>query len=136
LTSKGEKRFRRAAKRLVKRGFAPAAIATSPLVRCRQTADVLLDRLGDLAMLVELPELSPGARLEPMLNWTRQHPDQDVAWVGHAPDVSHLAAQLLAAEGGAISFAKGAVAAISFADSPAAGAGTLLWLVTAEMLGV
>ena len=136
LTAKGLKRFRRAAKRLAKRGFAPGSIATSPLVRCRQTADALLERLDEQTTLVELPELSPGAVLEPLLDWTRQHSEQDVAWVGHAPDVSRLTAKLIGATGDQIDFAKGAVAAISFDGSPGSGTGTLLWLVTAEMLGV
>jgi phosphohistidine phosphatase len=135
LTSKGLKRFRRVAKRLTKRGFAPRLIATSPLLRCRQTADALLERLDDQTTIVELPELSPGAQLEPLLDWTRQHSDQDVAWVGHAPDAGRLAAALIGATVDQIDFAKGAVAAISFEDLPGPGAGTLLWLVTAELLG-
>jgi phosphohistidine phosphatase len=136
LSAKGVKRFRRVAKRLVKRGCTPRSIATSPLLRCRQTADALLERLEERTALVELPELSPGARLEPLLDWTRQHSDQDVAWVGHAPDVSRLTAELIGAAGEPIDFAKGAAAAISFEDSPGPGAGTLLWFVTAELLGV
>jgi len=136
LTAKGLKRFRRVVKRLAKRGFAPGSIATSPLLRCRQTADALLERLDKQTTLVELPELSPGAQLEPLLDWTLQHGEQDVAWVGHAPDVGRLMAQLIGATADQIDFAKGAVAAISVADSPGAGVGTLLWFVTAEMLGV
>jgi phosphohistidine phosphatase len=136
LTAKGQKRFRRVAKRLVKRGFAPAAIATSPLVRCRQTADALIERLGENTSLTELQELSPGAKLEPLLEWSRQYTDQNLAWVGHAPDVGQLTTALIGAGAGQINFEKGAAAAISFDDAPSAGSGTLLWLVTAEMLGV
>jgi phosphohistidine phosphatase len=136
LSAKGVKRFRRVAKRLVKRGFAPSSIATSPLVRCRQTADTLLERLGERSTLVELPELCPGAQLEPLLDWTRQQSEQNVAWVGHAPDVGRLTAELIGTAVDQIDFAKGAVAAISFEDSPGVGAGTLLWFVTAELLGV
>ena len=139
LTAKGVKRFRRVAKRLVKRGFAPSSIATSPLVRCRQTADALWERLGEqyLSSLVELPELSPETHdWNRCLDWSRQHADRDVAWVGHAPDVGRLAAALVGGSEHSIDFAKGAVAAISFEDSPGVGAGTLLWLVTAELLGV
>jgi phosphohistidine phosphatase len=136
LSAKGLKRFRRVAKRLAKRGFAPSSIATSPLLRCRQTADALLERLDEQTTLVELLDLSPGAQLEPLLDWARQQSGQDVAWVGHAPDVGRLAAALIGAAADQIDFAKGAVAAISFEGSPGAGAGTLLWLVTAEMLGI
>ena len=43
LTDEGRQRFARVVAELVKRGFAPQRIATSPLVRCRQTA--LVERL-------------------------------------------------------------------------------------------
>jgi hypothetical protein len=38
--------------------------------------------------------------------------------------------------GGALSFSKGAVAAIRFADPPQLGHGELRWLVTAKILGI
>jgi phosphohistidine phosphatase len=135
LTEKGTKRFRGVAKRLVKRGFEPTQIATSPLVRCRQTADILIDRLRGKATLSVLEQLSPGAELDALLPWTRQQAPADVAWVGHAPDVDHLIAALIGSTEAHISLAKGAVAAIDFEESPAAGAGMLAWLATAEVLG-
>jgi phosphohistidine phosphatase len=136
LTKKGEKRFRRVAKRLAKRGVAPCRVATSPLVRCRQTADILMDQLDGQAELTVLNELSPGAQLDELLPWTRQQASSDVAWVGHAPDVNHLLAALVGSGSGHADMDKGAVAAIEFDGTLAAGAGTLRWLVTAEVLGV
>jgi phosphohistidine phosphatase len=136
LTKKGEKRFRRVAKRLVKRGFAPCYVATSPLVRCRQTADILMDHLNGIAQLTVLDELAPGARLEEVLPWTRQQPAGDVAWVGHAPDVNHFVAALIGGGSGHADMDKGAVAAIDFDGTLEVGAGTLRWLSTAEVLGV
>ncbi|HEY5312902.1 MAG TPA: phosphohistidine phosphatase SixA [Pirellulales bacterium] len=136
LTAKGEKRFRRVAKRLAKRGFAPCHVATSPLVRCRQTADILMDHLDSQAQLTVLNELAPGARLEALLPWARQQPSGDLAWVGHAPDVSQWIAALIGSAAGHADMDKGAVAAIEFDGAPEVGAGTLRWLVTAEVLGV
>lgn len=136
LTEKGAKRFRRMAKRLVKRGFAPSVIATSPLVRCRQTAEILAERLADRTVLAELPELAPGATVDKLLPWTRQQLAEEVAWVGHAPDVGRMVAELIGSGDASVEFAKGAVAAIGF-DVPAAPRqGRLLWLVTADTLGV
>jgi len=135
VSKQGRKRFRRLARRLVKRGFAPALIATSPLARCRQTADVLAELVPGNPQPVELHELEPGAQLEPLLTWTAAQASHEIAWVGHAPDVNSLASQLIGAKDEAIRFAKGAIAAIEFAGPVAAGAGELIWLVTPKARG-
>lgn len=134
LSRKGRKRFRRMARKLAKRGFDVAHIATSPLVRCRQTTDILADYVASEPLITELDALRPGSQLEPLLEWTRKQEDRDVAWVGHAPDVDRLTAALIGGEQAAVEFDKGAVAAIEFAEHPSAGRGVLRWLAVAELL--
>jgi phosphohistidine phosphatase len=134
LARKGRKRFRRLARRLCRRGFDVAHIATSPLVRCRQTADILAEYAAAEPLITELAALRPGSQLEPLLDWTCQQEGRDVAWVGHAPDVDQLTAALIGDERASICFDKGAVAAIRFDGPPAAGQGTLCWLAVAELL--
>ncbi|HEX5443696.1 MAG TPA: histidine phosphatase family protein [Pirellulales bacterium] len=133
LTAKGKKRFRRVVKRLVKRGFDPRRLATSPLVRCRQTADLIAEYAPQGPTPEELDDLKPGGRLEPLLAWTAECREGDVAWVGHAPEVEELTAALIGGEA-ALHFAKGAVAAVEFTGRVFAGQGLLLWLATAELL--
>jgi phosphohistidine phosphatase len=135
LTKKGRKRFRRLVKKLARRGFSPAVIATSPLLRCRQTADVIAKRLRLADHVVEMPALAPGSRLDPLVEWTSQQGLNPVAWVGHSPDIEQLAAQLIGAREGAVVFAKGAIAAIEFADGLVPGQGELAWLASPKMLG-
>jgi phosphohistidine phosphatase len=122
---------------LVERGFQPEIIATSPLIRCRETADIVADVAGDSPPIVELGALRPGSDLGALLDWTASEARQyeRVAWVGHAPDVGRMAAWLAGARAGELRFAKGAVAAIGFAGRPAAGQGELLWFLTAKALG-
>ena len=134
LTDKGTKRFRRVVKKLVRRGFAPQVVATSPLVRARQTAEIIGERCPTHPAVTVVDDLAPGGRLEPLIAWTLSQSAVDVAWVGHAPDIDSLAADLIGAGNGQIGFEKGAVAAIRFADQIAAGAGELVWLATAELL--
>jgi phosphohistidine phosphatase len=130
LTKKGEKQFRKLAKRLARRGFAPGVVATSPLVRCRQTADLVVERVCPQPRLVETDALRPGSRLDELVRWSNEQAVEELAWVGHSPDVEELAAELLGGRDGAVAFAKGAVAAIRF-DGPIAPAlGELRWLVT------
>lgn len=134
LTKQGRKAFARAVKKLAKRGFAPAAVATSPYVRCRQTADVIGERL-DLAGITELAGLEPGSQLDALIDWSNSQAVDVLAWVGHAPDVDRLAAALIGARDGSIAFAKGAVAAIAFEGPIGADQGLLRWLATPKTLG-
>jgi phosphohistidine phosphatase len=135
LTGEGKKRFAKMVEHLVDGGFRPTLIATSPLVRCRQTADLIVKHSPDAAKIVELDALRPGSDLNALMDWTAGQPDQAIAWVGHAPDVGDLAASLIGDPGAAIRFAKGAVAAIEFDGEPAGGTGELNWLATAKLLG-
>lgn len=134
LTEEGKKRFRKMVKKLVKRGFAPAHIATSPLIRCRQTAEIVANLAPNQPTVTDVNALAPHSDLEGLLHWTSQHVGQDVAWVGHAPDVGELAAALIGGTGGHIDFAKGAVAAIELEDEFRRGAGSLAWLANAKLL--
>ncbi len=136
LTDGGEKRFAKMLKRLVDAKFWPGVITTSPFVRCVQTAELIARRVKDRPEIKELPALAPGSNLESLIEWTNQHADCNVAWVGHDPDVIHLAASLIGDGNAAIHFKKGAVAAIRFEGSAERGRGTLLWLATAKLLGV
>ena len=137
LTEEGRQRFTRMVELLVPRGLKPQLIATSPMTRCRQTADVLAEALGHKAKVVDCEELLPGGDPKRLLAWTEEHAGgrKEVAWVGHAPDVGHLAALLLG-EDGWMDFKKGAIAAIRWTDAPELVRGELQWLVTAKILGV
>lgn len=135
LTGKGRKRFARLIKKLARRGFAPTLVATSPLVRCRQTADVIAARLDLEDRVVELDALRPDSQLDELVAWTNQQSSDVVAWVGHSPDVEQMAAGLLGARDGAVRFAKGAVAAVDFDGEVALDGGELAWLATPKSHG-
>jgi phosphohistidine phosphatase len=136
LEDEGVERFSEAARRLVARcDFDPAAIATSPYVRCRQTADILARYAPAKPEVVELDALRPGSDFDALVEWTRAQGASSVCWVGHAPDVGRLAAALLGDEGASVRFAKGAAAAFRIHGAIGAGAGELHWLAPAKVLG-
>ena len=136
LSEDGKKRFAEMIEKLLGHSMSPQVVATSPLVRCKQTAEILAAAAPDEPTVVELDELRPGSDLEGLLQWTagqaRRH--EQIAWVGHAPDVGRLAAALIGQPESQIRFAKGAVVAIRFDGSPTVGSGELQWLVTAKLL--
>lgn len=135
LTPEGRKRFGRVAKKLARRGVRPELIVSSPLLRCRQTADIWSQRLDGAPTVVEQHALGPGSDLEWLARWSAEQSVGELAWVGHAPDVGRLTSELIGGNGADVDFAKGAVAAIRFAENVAIGGGELAWLVTAKMLG-
>jgi phosphohistidine phosphatase len=138
LTAEGRKRFARMVEALVPRGLRPQLIVTSPMLRCAQTAAVLAEALGEKTRVVQRQELLPGGDPKHLLAGTEKHAaglDQ-VAWVGHAPDVGCLVALLIGLEDGWLDLKKGAIAALAFPGPPEFGRGELRWLVTAKILGV
>ena len=135
LTDKGTKQVSKVAKKLFRRGFAPTLVATSPLVRCRQTAEAICRRVEPAPALVEWDSLQPGSDLARLVSSSNSSGAEELAWVGHAPDVDELCAALLGARTEAIAFRKGAVAAIRFHDTISVGAGELRWYVTPAVLG-
>ena len=136
LTPDGIERYTNVVKVLAERGFEPARIATSPYTRCRQTADIVAKYVAGKPAIEELAALEPGSDIDALIEWSNSQNGANVCWVGHSPDVEDLAAELLSDGGAHLRFAKGAVAAVSFDDEVAAGAGELHWLATAKMLGI
>jgi phosphohistidine phosphatase len=135
LTTEGIKQFRKAVKKLTKRGFAPQAVATSPYVRCRQTAEIICERLEPAVKLVELSALEPGSDLAALVRWSREQQVNSLAWVGHAPDVDNFAARLLGAPAHSIQFRKGAVAELRFDDEVELQAAALRYFLAPAELG-
>ncbi|HEY2827752.1 MAG TPA: histidine phosphatase family protein, partial [Pirellulales bacterium] len=59
LTEEGVKRFGKLLKRLSDIRFAPEVIASSPLVRCRQTAELIAKHFPSSPKIVLLDALAP-----------------------------------------------------------------------------
>ncbi len=140
LSEDGKQRFAGFADKLSERGVLPQLVATSPLVRCRQTAELVVDAVEKAGQqrpgLVEIESLVPGGSFADLIEWSEEQAEQfdSIAWVGHAPGVGRMTAALIGGQGD-IRFAKAAVAALRFTSNPEPGEGELRWLLTAKMLG-
>ena len=135
LTVDGRRRMRKAARGLHILLPGLSQIATSPLTRARQTAAIVAEARDDIDVTL-LPALAPGEPARAVLVWLRAQPaDATLALVGHEPDLGRFAAWLLSGRAtGFVQFKKGAAALIEFSGAPAAGNGTLVWLLTAAQL--
>lgn len=136
LTGEGRRRTRRAALGLRELGVRPAVVLASPLLRARQTAeivaevlDVRLERWDDLA-----PGLDPG-RVSRELD--ARFAGAGPVLVGHEPHCGELLAYWLTGSpvGLAVRFRKGAVACVAGAMLPPQGRAELEWMLTADQLG-
>jgi phosphohistidine phosphatase len=135
LSPAGIRQSRKAAAGLKVFSKAPDRLLTSPLVRARQTAQILTDVAG-WPQAEEAPELSPGGAALAVLSLLGQKRGKVVAVVGHEPGLGALLTVCLLGEDGAmaIEMKKNAVACVSFEGSPRAGGAVLRWLATPRML--
>ena len=132
----GAERYMRVVETMAERGFAPEAIATSPYVRCRQTADLIAQYTSAQPPVTELAALEPGSDFEALVAWSQEANCQQICWVGHAPDVGNLTAAIVGDHRADIRFAIGAIAAVKMFEPLGHSCGELYWLVTAKSLGV
>jgi len=114
---------------------APDRLLTSPLVRARQTAQILTDVAG-WPQAEEASELSPGQSALAVLSLLGKDRSKRVAVVGHQPGLGALlTACLLEGDGDlAVEMKKNAVACLYFEGSPTQGGAALKWLATPRML--
>ena len=129
LTSKGVARTEQAAHFLEALGVRPGALFSSPLVRARETAEILGKHL-QLAVKVA-PELGPGFGAEALEALVQGLGDDDVMLVGHEPDFSNTIQALTGL--GRVVVKKGGLARVDIA-STAPLRGSLVWLLTPSIM--
>jgi phosphohistidine phosphatase len=135
LSPGGIRRARKAAAGLKRFGKAPDRLWTSPLVRARQTAQILTDIAG-WPQAEEASELSPGEPAAAVLTLLGRHHSRRVAVVGHQPGLGDLLTLCLLGSGKSlpVEIKKNAILCVSFEGSPRAGHAALEWLATPRML--
>lgn len=134
LTSAGIARMRKATKGLAALDVSFDLILTSPLVRARQTADILAHGLPGSPPLEQTDALAPAGTSAAVIKQLGHHMRlARIALVGHEPNIGELAATLIGARA-PLPFKKGAVCRIDFEVFPPKGAGALVWFATPKML--
>jgi phosphohistidine phosphatase len=134
LTPEGIAKLRRAARALGRLEVGLDVIVTSPLVRTRQTAEIIAGGLDPHPHIVNAESLAPGGSFTAvMADLEKQARRSRVAIVGHEPGIGELAARLIGSRH-AIPFKKGAIARIDVDGLPPDGAGDLRWFLTPKTL--
>ena len=135
LTKKGKNEMESVAEGLRQQVDTLDKLGTSPLVRARETADIIAD-----AYKIELPEvtrsLMPGAGFDEFEKWCDGlNNAKTVAVVGHEPHLSTLVTWLLTGDKDSrVRLKKGGACLLEFESEVRKGAGILNWLLTPRQL--
>lgn len=131
LSERGESQARQLGKCLSGKGLVFDALVTSPLIRARQTTDLLLEKWNGAPPQVHVCDaLIPDARPRKLAKFLRGLKAEHIALVGHLPHIADWARWLLGAKKAHLEFSKAGIALITCGDSPQKGLGVLQWLVT------
>lgn len=140
LSIKGKLRTRRAAQGMRQIGIRWDRILSSPLLRARQTAQVVVETYGwPLTRLEDFAALRPGGNHGEILAMLAgQKKTARILLVGHEPDMSHLASTLLTGSPTQLQsgFKKGGICRIDADRLPPKGRGVLrFFLMPKHMRG-
>lgn len=132
LTPDGCKRMEREAKAIAALLPDLELIVTSPLLRARQTAEFVAERLQLGKRLVEDARIAQGFNAQSCHAILTEHADaESVMLVGHEPSMSATVGKLIG--GGNVELKKAALAGIELADRTSTS-GTLICLVPPKVL--
>jgi phosphohistidine phosphatase len=134
LTPDGKKQMRRAAAGLATLVPSIDVLATSPLTRAVQSAEIVAEEYHTDLVTVDVlvPDRDPGETVE----WLRElEAEETVALVGHEPHLGTLIGYLLTGKrSSVIDLKKAGAGLLELPDPPQSGGGTLEWLLTPRVL--
>jgi phosphohistidine phosphatase len=134
LTDVGRERLRLVVRKAMRAGMAPAVVLTSPYVRARQTADILLEELDHACELVTTANLTPYAEVADLWQELREYARlSPLMVVGHNPQLSELVSVLIGSPRYAVEMKKAAIAYVKDVGNGPRPVGRLVWMLTAKL---
>jgi phosphohistidine phosphatase len=134
LTDEGRKKMRRGARGLCRLVPELDALASSPLVRAVETAEIVAEVYGGLRF-EQTPTLEPEREPKELADWLAQQPVEALAIVGHEPLLSHAVSWLLSGlRTSFLDLATGGACMLHFSDEIGAGRARLVFAATPRQL--
>jgi len=134
LSGDGMDRLKKEARGLARLDVSFDVILTSPLVRTRQTAEIVASALDSRPPIVNVDSLAPGGTYAGLVADLEKHGRKHaIALVGHEPGIGELAARLIGSRH-PVEFKKGGVCRIDLDEVPPSGPGDLRWMLTPKIL--
>jgi len=134
LSEDGIERFQKSARGLARLDVWIDVVLTSPLVRARQTADIVASAFDPRPSIITVESLAPGGSYASLLADLEKHGRKTrIALVGHEPGIGELGARLIGSRH-SFEFKKGAVCRIDVDEIPPGGPGDLRWFLTPKVM--
>lgn len=107
-------------------------LVSSPLTRAKQTAEYFKKYLNNTNNLFTDNVLSPGCTTEDIISLAISLDTENIAFVGHQPDMSRHLSKMISSSSANTSFGPGAVARVFFDYKIEKGEGILDFLIQAK----
>lgn len=107
-------------------------IISSPLIRAKQTAEIIAVEYNLMDKLRTDEKIAGGSTTEDLIDLANSLNGENIAFVGHEPDLSNHLSKFISASGAFISFKKGTIAKISFSNRVMISRGVLDFIIPAE----
>ena len=137
LTTEGRSKMRRAVRGLRELVATPTRVATSPLVRANETAQLVATAFG-VTRIETVEALRPESPYEELVAWLGPRSDSGdgpIVVVGHEPHLGGLVTWLMTGtDTSRVELKKGGACLLVFDEAPSAGGARLRWLVTPGQL--
>ncbi|RIL07721.1 MAG: hypothetical protein DCC75_09780, partial [Proteobacteria bacterium] len=131
LTVKGKRKLHEISRALTKLVPRPDLILSSPLIRARETAEIVGAAWGFKKRVACNQALLPEREAEEIAEILNRHKSKkDIVLVGHEPNRSAVACWLLRSEHGSLERKKGSVCRITVNGTRNRPSGQLRWLLT------
>lgn len=108
-------------------------IISSPYQRALQTSEIIAEEFGMGNEVIIDKKLSPGSTTQDIIEIIRAFSCENIALVGHQPDMAEHISGLISASYTKIGFKKSSIAKISFGSRIKPGKGTLEFLIPADL---
>jgi phosphohistidine phosphatase len=130
LSAGGQEQVSKAAEGLKRRGVTLDGVLTSPLLRARQTGEIVARAFG-ISKVDRVPFLAPNPDFQRILQMLASESRDHLLLVGHHPDLTALTA-LLTHDAQSLTFQTASVVALTW--NKKAGTAEFLWFRTSEDL--
>jgi phosphohistidine phosphatase len=134
LTAKGAERLRKSMRGIARLGVSLDVVLTSPLVRTRQTSEIVASAFDPRPPIVVVDALAPGGSYPNVrAEIEKQSRRANIAMVGHEPSLGELASHLAGLRH-RLEFKKGAICRIDVETLASQDTGTLTWFLTPRIM--
>ena len=133
LSAKGKESIKKAAEGWKKLITSFDIIASSPLTRALETAEIIASVYNYKEKIITDKRITSGCKPEEVIDFLKDFKEDEIAIVGHEPDLSGCLSAFISSSGMNVDFKKGSIAKINFSGKVRASVGILEFIIPQEL---